>query len=512
MTKKLLSVLALFCVSTTLLAQNPGTLDSSFGTSGKVVTNLFGNQQLNDLAIQTDGKIVSVGRSLTGNDYNFAVYRHLANGTVDTSFGTNGGVNVDLKGIGGYDTANAVLIQPDGKIIVAGAAGLETIEGDSHFGFIRLNANGTLDTTFGTNGKTSFAVGSNNIVPLNTVKAIKLQSDGKIVAVGSAYNTSSDFDFGVVRLNADGSLDSDFSNDGKFTIDFGSSNENATHLKISESSGKILIAGEAFYNDLGLTLINDDGSLDTTFGINGKRIVDLDSGFSFSYSGVAFQPDGKVLISGKYADDFCVYRITDNGSLDVSFGINGKVTTDLDNGSIDNPSKSILIQPNGGIIVIGNSITGSTDYFSLVRYTSLGQLDTTFSNDGIVLTSFGSGYTRSTSASFQPDGKLVVVGFTEITQIVSLALARYNTGVNLNTDGYSIKKTILYPNPTTDIIAINGNFTDNSSYTVFDNLGREVLKGSVKFGNTTTLNVVNLNKGIYYISIDDSEVVKFIKN
>jgi len=508
---KLSSVVALTLLvsSTTLLAQNPGTLDTSFGTSGKVITDLYGYQEINDVAIQSDGKIVSIGRSKHGTDYNFAVYRHLPNGTIDTSFGTNGGVFVDIKGTNRFDQANVVVIQPDGKILVAGSAGLATDNSTAHFGFIRLNTNGTLDTTFGTGGKTSFAVGNNSSTPNNRVFDMKLQSDGKIVAVGKASNTSSFSDFGIVRLNADGSLDTDFSNDGKYTVDLGYVLDEATHLNINTANGKILIAGETNSN-LGLAMINDDGSLDTTFGTGGKMIVDFDN--SLIFSGVAFQNDGKILVSGNESGDIVVYRVDANGTLDTSFGTNGKTITDLDSGSVDKSSKTLIIQPSGEIIVIGETNTGSTNYFALVRYTSSGQLDTTFSNDGIVLTNFGPGFNSTTSAVFQPDGKLVVAGFTGFSGQTALALARYNTGVTLNTQSNTISKINLYPNPVTDLITVEGVFEVNSHYRIFDALGREVKKGLIKSENSTSINVSNLSKGTYYINIDTFDVVKFIKN
>jgi len=491
-----------------VLAQ-AGSLDTSFGTSGKVITDLYGYQEINDVALQSDGKIISVGRSKHGTDYNFAIYRHLANGTLDTTFGTNGGIFVDMKGTNRFDQANVVLIQPDGKILVAGSAGLATDNSTAHFGFIRLTVNGALDTTFGTGGKTSFVVGNNSSSPNNRVFDMKLQSDGKIVAVGKASNTSSFSDYGIVRLNADGSLDTDFSNDGKYTVDLGYVLDESTHLNINEANGKILMAGETNSN-LGLVMINGDGSLDTTFGTAGKMIVDLNN--ALVYSGVAFQNDGKILVSGNESGDIVVYRILTDGTLDTTFGTNGKALTDLDSGSVDKASKTMMIQPNGEIIVVGETNTGATNYFALVRYTNTGQLDTSFSSDGIVLTNIGSGFNSTTSAVFQPDGKLVVAGFTGFTGQTALALARYNTGITLGVGTNNIKNIRLFPNPVTELITIDGLFEMNSNYSIFDTQGRQVVKGVIKTDNSATLNVGHLSKGTYHIAIDGFQSVKFIKN
>lgn len=485
-------------------AQNAGQLDSSFGTAGKVIANPYGYQEIYASAVQSDGKIVAVGMSRNSNDYNFCVMRFNANGAVDTSFGTNGGMYVDMRNGGYYDFAKAVVIQPDGKIIVGGYAGLTASNGGGYFGLIRLNTNGTLDSTFGTAGKTSFPVGvAATSEQNNRINKLELQSNGKIIAVGQAYNTSSSYDFAIVRLNADGSLDTDFSNDGKATVNFGTFDEAALNVKI-ELDGKILVAGQA-NDDLALVRFFDDGGIDTTFGTNGKTLtLTSETNYSFNYmDAVAFQSDGKILALGTVSNDVALRRFNTDGTIDTTFGTNGKVQTDIDNTSSDKASTGFLIQPDGYIIATSTCATGGTNYFATLRYTPTGILDNAFSNDGKVLTNMAGGFNSAMSAILQPDGKLVISGFAGFTGQTGFALARYGTGL-LGTDAFATNKVKLYPNPTVGIINVATQNTDliDSSYLVLDQLGKTVFNGTLNFTNQIDLS--GLNAGVYFVRIENA--------
>ena len=177
-----------------------GTLDTSFGTGGIVIYSLGINaDSLQAIAIQPDGKIVVAGVANDGFSNNMVVLRYNANGTLDTSFGTAGVATITFSG--GDEQALALLIQADGKIVVAGSAAMSTED----FAVARLNANGTLDTTFNGSGKVTTAIGTG----ADQIKDIVIQEDGKIVAVGFSHN-GTDLDIAVVRYNANGSLDTSF--------------------------------------------------------------------------------------------------------------------------------------------------------------------------------------------------------------------------------------------------------------------------------------------------------------
>lgn len=504
----LFSALLMVCLYAN--AQNPGQLDASFGTAGKVIANPYGYQEIYASAVQSDGRIVSVGMSRNTNDYNFSVMRFNINGTVDTSFGTNGAMYVDMRNGGYFDSAKAVVIQPDGKIIVGGSAGLSTSNGACYFGLIRLNTNGTLDTTFGTAGKTSFPVGvATSSNQDNRIHKLALQSDGKILAVGEAYNDATSEDIAIVRLNTDGSLDTDFSNDGKATVNFGTFEEKALNLRI-DPDGKILMAGE-INDDLGLVRFYNDGGIDTSYGTNGKLLTETsETGYSFNYlTAVAFQADGKILALGTVSSDVAIRRINSDGTIDTTFGTNGKVQTDIDNTSSDSASTGFLIQPDGYIIATSICATGGTNYFATLRYTLNGLLDNTFSNDGKVLTNMASGYNSAMSAILDQDGKLLISGFAGFTGQTGFALARYGTGI-LGTIQFERSITKLYPNPTSDkvhIVSTDVNF-DIVTYSIVDPMGKTIVNG--KLIDTNQIDLSGLNAGVYFIKIENQDF-KIIK-
>ncbi len=204
-----------------------GSLDSSFGTGGKVTTDFGGSDAALAAVLQPDGKIVAVGTSAA----DFALARYNTDGSLDTSFGTGGKVTTDF---GGTDQAWAAVLQPDGKIVAAGLASAD-------FALARYNTNGSLDTSFGTGGKvtTSFE-GSDQ------ARAVVLQPDGKIVAVG----WDNGVEFALARYNTDGLLDSSFGTGGKVTTDFGGSD--AALAAVLQSDGKIVAVGFANTTDFAL--------------------------------------------------------------------------------------------------------------------------------------------------------------------------------------------------------------------------------------------------------------------
>ncbi len=492
MKKKLtlaLGVFALFNAS----AQTAGSLDNTFGNTGKVLSGLFHVQEAYDMALQPDGKIVIAGRAKalsTGSDYNFYAIRLNADGTPDTGFGNNGAILIDMKGTNRFDQANAVAIQPDGKIVLAGSAGLENNNGNCHAGFVRLTANGALDPSFGNGGIVSFPVGTNTTNPESRMYDVLIQPDGKILAAGMAANNSSFDDFALVRLNPDGTLDTDFSNDGKHTVDFGYVTDFGAFLKLN-ADGSIFLAGNT-NEDLGIVKLFDYGAVDNSFGVNGKMTIDTGNG-SYYLQGVAWQPDGKILAAGRTIatnSNIKLNRYNPDGTVDTSFGTDGAVETDVDSGSTDRASRGLLIQSDGKIIVTGEVTTGSTDYFVVLRYLENGVLDNSFSNDGQVLTSFGVGFSAGYCAEFQPDGKLLVAGTYGYSSEWDVAVARYATGT-LSTPSAEMPSIVMYPNPAQDVVFVS----QDGSVKIFELTGKKVLQANVTAGQP--IDVTALSPGTY---------------
>src|SRR5947199_4316710 len=198
-----------------------GDLDPTFGTEGKVLTDFDHSTDIaNAVAVQPDGKLVVVGTTYTNNDFSgedFAAARYNSNGTLDLTFGIGGKVQTDFPGLAAV--ASSVLIQPDGKIVVAGGAfPLFTFLGN--FEVVRYNSNGSLDTSFGNGGivTTNFPEGS-------YASSVALQADGKIIAAGTVFvdfiiGEASNTDFALARYNQDGTPDATFGNGGQVSTDF----------------------------------------------------------------------------------------------------------------------------------------------------------------------------------------------------------------------------------------------------------------------------------------------------
>ncbi len=284
-----------------------GSLDSDFGNDGKAITDVGGiRDQAYSVAIQSDSKIVVAGYSEGGDGgWDFAVVRYDTNGSLDSDFGNDGKVITAVGRSGAI--AHSVAIQSDGKIVAAGS-GYNGIDND--FAVVRYDTNGSLDSDFGSDGivMTNFGIRGDE------VHSVAIQSDGKIVAAGVGYNGSDD-DFAVVRYNTNGSLDSDFGNDGKVMTPIGSSRDQIYGVAI-QNDGKIIVAGrsnDGVYNytyDFAVVRYNTNGSLDNTFANDGKVITDVGDSFSGA-SGVAIQRDGNIIVAGSIrnsSNDFIIVR------------------------------------------------------------------------------------------------------------------------------------------------------------------------------------------------------------
>jgi uncharacterized delta-60 repeat protein len=377
----------------------PGALDPSFGSGGEVTTDFGGSDSAQAVAIQSDGKIVAAGLSGSGD---FALVRYNPDGSPDSSFGNGGTLTTDF---GGFDAASALAIEPDGRIVAAGRSG----SGD--FALARYNPDGSLDPSFGSGGKLTTDFGG-----FDAAFGVALQSDGKIVAAGQG---GSSFDFALARYNPDGSLDASFGTGGKLTTDFAAF-EAATAVAI-QPDGKIVTTGSTSSGDFALVRYNVDGSLDASFG---GGIVATNFGFSSAFGGaLAIQTDGKIVAAGRAGTDFLLARYTAGGSLDASFGSGGIVTTDF-GGAIFDAAFGVALQSNGKLVAAGSAIGafGSSADFAVARYNTDGSLDTSFGSGGRVTTDFD-GFDVAFGVALQADGKIIAAG--QGGSGSDFALARY---------------------------------------------------------------------------------------
>ena len=249
------------------------------------------------VALQSDGKIIVAGETFdpyVDNGSHFAVVRYNTGGTLDTSFGGTGKVKTSFSN--NLDGAYGVAIQSDQKIVVAGYAYNEVSQNDD-FAVARFNTNGSLDTTFGGTGKVMTAIGTVTATSgsgTDVAHSVAIQKDGKIVVSGFATN-GGNVDFAVVRYNTDGSLDTSFGGTGKVTTDFGGLGDNIFSM-VLQGDGKILVAGQSRDSDFAVVRYNTNGTLDTTFHGTGKVTTDL--GGVDQANGMTLQSDGKIVVTG----------------------------------------------------------------------------------------------------------------------------------------------------------------------------------------------------------------------
>lgn len=403
-----------------------GSLDTTFGNNGKVTlfsSTLADWLQANATAVQSDGKILVAGSVQspafsTAYTTDFFVARFNANGSPDTSFGSSGVVSVNFYGLTvlpperlSEDFANAMVVQPDGKIVVAGFTAGSSLNGNRpEFALIRLNTDGSLDTTFDGDGRVTTSVGP-NYAP--NIYSIALQPDGKIV-VGGTVNS----DFAVARYDRYGTLDTSFGVNGfrLINIDGGLSTDQARSVMI-RSNGRIVLAGGSD-SDFAVVRLDANGlNLDPDFGTGGIVVTSIRA--SDTLLSAVQQSNGDIVAAGCSDGDFALVRYDRNGFIDPTFNRGGVALTDI---SGNDCARAVKVQSDGRILAAGNNGNGD---FALVRYEFDGRLDRTWGGGTVVTTDFGATDTANALA-IQPDGKIIAVGnFASNSGSFAAALARY---------------------------------------------------------------------------------------
>lgn len=341
---------------------NDGSLDNSFGSGGKVITSVSAwSDEGYTVTIQPDGKIVVAGDFFNFWTFSFcfAILRYNPDGSLDTIFGNGGIVTTSVNGY-----AKAVAIQPDGKIVVAGTS--ENFDTYADFTLLRLNSNGSLDNSFGMGGKVTVDFDKG----YDWGNAVAIQQDGKIVVAGSAstgnyidfavarYTPDGSID---ISFGSSGKVITDI---GGF-YDFGNAVIIQRDGKIVVA-GSAELEGKG---NFAVVRYNPDGSLDSKFGSHGIVITAFSSGEDHGFA-VALQPNGKIVVagSGQNGDFVAVARYNRNGKLDYSFGNFGQVITDVTDNT--DWGYAVALQSDCKIVVAGASYVGYSYDFSVVRYLS----------------------------------------------------------------------------------------------------------------------------------------------
>lgn len=308
-----------------------GHLDASFGSGGSVTTAIGTSVDgAHAVAIQPDGRIVAAGWDCARGG-RFALVRYLRNGRLDPSFGRGGRVLTDVGG--SHLGADAIVVQADGKLVAAGSG---NAQGSTDFALVRYRSDGSLDPSFRAAGValTDFGAAGDD-----EAEALAIQPDGKLIAVGYGsveVEFATVRDFAVARYNPDGNLDASFGTEGKVLTDLGGTDEAALAVAL-QKDGKLVVAGVGGPESgahFALLRYHSDGRLDQSFGAAGKVLTRFSRLSEDGASAVAIQADGKAVAAGASAAagddyDFALTRRTANGRLDPSFGRGGQVLTDF---------------------------------------------------------------------------------------------------------------------------------------------------------------------------------------
>ncbi len=445
-----------------------GSLDTTFGGgNGYVITEVgTSSDEAQDIRILANGKILVQGYAINGGSNDIAFVQYNSDGSLDTSFG--GGTGKVMSGIAGDDTGYSMDIQSDGKIVVGGVSG-------NDFLVARFNSDGTLDGSFGTAGRVTTDFAGNS----DTGQAIAIQADGKILLAGRAFQSGTFTDFAVARYNSNGSLDTSFNGTGRVTVDFGSSTDQAYGLAIQSDGKIVVngFTNAAGTTDNGVIRLTASGALDTTFNTTGRVITSIGSGSDFAFD-LKIQSDGKILSSG-YAsasgNDFTVVRYNTDGSLDTSYGSGGIALTNF-NATTDDRGAKMFLQADGRVILAGCTTQSGTYDLALARYNADGTADLTFNasntlGGSIAYTENGAGVVMDNNVSVF-DAELTNANFSGATLTLvrsggansqdvfsaSGTLSALTQGANLVVGGTTIGTVTTNSNGTLQL-TFNGNAT-----------------------------------------------------
>ncbi len=423
------ALLFLRLASATAEAAGSGRLDPTFGKNGKVTTALSGVSDIFAVIQQADGKIVAAGTVCQPSAAcDVAVVRYLPDGRLDHSFGRSGTVTTDFAG--GTDAGAALAIQSDGDLVVAGTA---QVRGKDEFGLARYGSDGRLDPAFGRGGKVTTHFPGHGA----QAAAVLVQPDGEIVVAGTTETTFVSSDFALARYQPDGSLDTTFGVGGRVRTDFTGMEDEVSAAALQPDgrivvAGATFDITNGATADFALARYQPDGSLDPSFGSAGRVRTDF-AGTSDQALAVAIQLDGRIIAAGRTEtrsvfSDFALIRYRPGGRLDRSFGTGGKVETDFN--VTDDFAFGVAVEADGKIVAAGltDPLNGAgSEDFALARYTSVGTLDGGFGKNGRVTTDFG-GDDEARAMLVQADGKIVAGGLDNPNPDGSadrFAIARY---------------------------------------------------------------------------------------
>lgn len=513
--------LLLFVIAEKSFAQ-AGLPDPRFVNSGSVTVYLQGSKTAAmDVAVDNSSNIYVSG--IAGerdyNDGDFVVLKLFPNGVIDSSFGINGIASVDFGDVSEYGAS--IAIQNDGKLVVAGT---QSIQQHGLIAVTRLNSDGTIDASFGTEGKVLF-----NPVAFSYfgwIQDMLIQPDGKILMTGYVFN-GADKDMLLVRLNSDGSFDSSFGafevafpDDGTIIFNqFYETEEFGNKVLLTQDSGIIVVMKSHVMP--AVVKLKSDGSIDSTFGENGSvkfnmRINQFGGKIAGDGFSGALQSDGKILIIGyddpnnaTNKDDFGVFRLNTDGSLDETFGDVGYQYIDYAGGN--DWGRDILVDENDRVLLGGDFnvkiISDGDIRMGVARLKSDGTIDNSFDADGMSYSMQGK---IGKSMAFSPDSALVIVGTSNNSGFYIAKFLTHSLTTDIEDDRTVSNSFVLnqnYPNPFNPSTTISYSLPVQSEVEIkiYDALGKEVaaLVNEIKSAGNYSVrwNASSLSSGVYFYRI-----------
>jgi uncharacterized delta-60 repeat protein len=392
--------------ATVTVRGGPGALDTSFATAGVARTAVGPtDDHAEAMVVQPDGKVVVAGWGNGPLGYAFELVRHERDGTLDATFGDGGRV---VAAIGhGADEVHAMALQPDGKLLVAGTVD-ESPKGKS-FALARFNADGSLDAGFGTGGQVITSFGSQS----DEAFAIALQPDGRIVLGGHTATLTRGIDFALARYLPDGTLDPSFGTGGLVVkpIHALDSRDSVYALALQPFNGELCIVAAGGEGDFTLHRFHADGSDDDGFGVGQRPDAEFGSVIGAARA-ITIDAQGRLVVAGHVGHDFALLRLNADGLADETFGGSGRVITAVSDTNWDE-AQAVTVQADGRVLVAGWRYAGSSSSgdFVLARYTTTGALDAGFGSGGLTLTPVApNGHDdQGRAIALQPDDRVPTV-------------------------------------------------------------------------------------------------------
>ncbi len=499
--KKYYLILAFIAYTVTSIGQ-AGELDLSFNGDGKVTLDLSYDDVGTTVAIQADEKLV-VGGVTNNTNADLVVTRLDRYGNPDLSFGNLGITELDFSKPN--STSNELMrdvsIKADGRIILLAEA---QVQSESGLMLVRLQANGQLDYTFADSGK----VFIDNWYGKNYWTSVVNLPNGKIIVAGRAYGSST-IEGVLVGFNEDGSRDYTFGDSSlvSFSLSGGSVQLNQMLLA---GNGDLLLVGSGFAQgekNFLAARISSKGVFDATFGGNGISI------FPFGGSAVAndvhLNADGSmvlagdVYLNGRY--QVALAKVLSDGTLDQNFGTNGKVITPI----LDDDTfiEAVGVLGDGKILISGTTDGIWNEDIVLARYRTDGSLDNSFSYDGIATKNLVNGYDRAFDALVQPNGRMVIVGYSfengSNSSVITVSRFLGGQGTVGEEEWDDLNKLVIFPNPASSQISIDlANSEEVYKLELINSVGG-IVKKVPKYQSGTAILLDDFISGVYILKVDD---------